>query len=236
MNIVETPPTPARLDLTSSKWIGYALAAVGSITPIPIIFVAQPVLGVLALISILFQALLLVLIFVMPQAFLVSAPRLSAPIINFALIIPVISLILAGADAHFVEPRVTTVIAVVVGLAGMLGATLAPRAVYIPNPIFYVVFVAAVAGGLGWGATSLADRAFDLSDGQPYQAEVQFKSRTYGRNNGYHLTLAPWGPIGQSTTIGVSSAVYDKVSERSPICILLHRGALGLAWYDVEAC
>jgi hypothetical protein len=55
-------------------------------------------------------------------------------------------------------------------------------------------------------------------------------------NAGPTLGLGPWGPVPVPTKVLVAQAVYDAVPDGESVCVTLHGGALGMAWYEVGLC
>lgn len=238
MSIVETPAQAQPLDLFSIRWIGYGLVALGTALPIFIAFASQAPAELLTLASIVVQIGLLALIERIPQAFLITLRNSTQQTINFILIIPVFALALAGAGAFFVQPAIPGLVAVAAAAVGMLVAVWMPRSAKVASPIVFGVFVGAYAAGLGWGAITLVNRVFDSSPSQVFETVIQDKNMSWGGRGGphYHLILAPWGPVDHSVTVGVGGGAYYHASIGGSMCVKLHPGALGVAWYQAGAC
>ena len=238
MSIVESPLQARPLDQFTIRWIGYGLVALGAALPIFILFVRHGPAQLLTLATIVVQVGLLALIERTPQAFMIT-PRYSIQqIVSPVLIIPVFSLALAGAGAHFVQPLAPSLVAVAAAAVGMLVAVWMPRSAKVSSPIFFGLFVGAFAAGLGWGAITLVNRVFDSSPGQVFQTVIQDKRISWGGRGGphYHLILAPWGPVDHSETVGVGGGDYYRATIGGPMCLKLHPGALGVAWYLAGTC
>lgn len=76
---------------------------------------------------------------------------------------------------------------------------------------------------------------------ESYQAAVLDKDMTVSdsrrsRSKHWHLTLAPWGPVGTQTEINVGRELYHRVSVGDKVCLTLHRGALDIQYYDIDIC
>jgi hypothetical protein len=101
-----------------------------------------------------------------------------------------------------------------------------------------MMFLMAVSGGLyGYGAIVLADVQFDTSPTTVVQVPVVDKFLTYGRHaTYYHLRLAPWGARTTPSEVEVPHAAYDALRPGALACIVLHPGALGLAWFTARTC
>lgn len=238
MNIVQPPSQAQPLDQFTIRWIGYGLVVIGAALPTLILFVGEQPAQVFALGSIIVQVGLLVLIERVPQAFLITLRNTTQQIINPILIIPVFSLVLAGVGARILQPAIPGLVAVAAAAVGMLVAVWTPRSAKVASPIVFGVFVGAFAAGLGWGSTTLLNRLFDSSPGQVFQTVIQDKRIRLGGRNGpyYDLILAPWGPVDHSETVGVSLRTYAQASIGGPMCVKLHPGALGMAWYQAGSC
>jgi hypothetical protein len=234
MGAIETPS--AAPDRVAIRWIGYGLAALGTVLAVLIMFMERAPAQAFTVAAIVVQAAFLVLIERAPQAFMVTSRRSRQPIINFALVIPPVALIVAGSDAQLVHSEIGALVAVAAAALGLLIAVWAPRSAKVASPIIFGLFVGAFAAGLGWGGMILVDRVFDSMPAQVYETTVRSKFMTYGRGRGYHVAVAPWGPFDRSDNIGVSGTLYDRVSVGGPICVRLHPGALGLAWYRAGVC
>lgn len=98
------------------------------------------------------------------------------------------------------------------------------------------VLLAFVALPYGAGALVLADVQLDHQPAQTFQTQVLRKYITSGKHRQPYLVVAPWGPKTQAEKIAVGSAYYAHVEPESAVCMRLHRGALGLAWYGVNDC
>jgi hypothetical protein len=99
-----------------------------------------------------------------------------------------------------------------------------------------VMLLAFVALPYGAGALVLADVQFDHQPAQTYQTQVLRKYITSGKHHTPYLVLASWGPMTGGEKIAVTRAFYAHVQPEATVCMRLHRGALGLAWYGVDDC
>jgi hypothetical protein len=100
-------------------------------------------------------------------------------------------------------------------------------------PVVMLVFLALPYGA---GALVLADVQLDHQPAENFQTQVLRKYITSGKHRTPYLVLAPWGPKTQPEKIAVDRSYYVHVQPDSTICMRLHRGALGLAWYGVDDC
>lgn len=100
-------------------------------------------------------------------------------------------------------------------------------------PLVMLVFLALPYGG---GVLVLADVQLDHQPAQTFQTQVLRKYITSGKHRQPYLVLAPWGPKTEAEKIAVGRAYYAHVDSGSLVCMQLHRGAIGLAWYGVNDC
>lgn len=99
-----------------------------------------------------------------------------------------------------------------------------------------MLVLAIACSAYAFGAISLADVRWDPSPGAAARTTVEGKYVSHGRSTSYNLTLAPWGPVAAARSISVSSSAYDAFNPGDRVCVTLHPGALGLAWYAIATC
>jgi hypothetical protein len=105
------------------------------------------------------------------------------------------------------------------------------------SPRLLMAFLTLCGAAYGYGAVATADIQFDGSAGSQLSAPVLGKYVTHGRrSDSYYLNLPAWGPRLQPDSVEVSRTTYDQVNVGEPICIVLHPGALNLAWFTTHAC
>jgi len=88
----------------------------------------------------------------------------------------------------------------------------------------------------GYGVVMEANALFDRSQPRIYETTVAWKSTTHRRGTSYHLALMPWGPMTNGSNVTVTEEFYYAVEERGPVCVMLHKGAFSVAWYQVRTC
>jgi hypothetical protein len=100
----------------------------------------------------------------------------------------------------------------------------------------------------GWIATGLFGAAYafglfhaldvDLDHRSPqvFAARVLDGQSWSGRSSGYELTLAAWGPLRAPNKVSVEGWLYRQVAVGDAVCVTLHPGALGAAWFTVDLC
>jgi len=106
----------------------------------------------------------------------------------------------------------------------------------VAGPIQLVVLAAMAGGLLGFGAPALIDVRFDGAPAQPYRATVASMYVSHGKSTTYNLRLAPWGPMAQSGSVQVSSALYSALNPGDQVCVAWHGGALSIPWYVLRQC
>lgn len=223
---------------SGTRWLGYGLAAVGTfMAAVAAIGGAVPKSELLAASAIAISLVVLGLTAWAPTAFEVTSARSRARVINFLLLLPSASLMVAG----FTSPLVSPQIVVLTGAAGSALALLiglwSPRTQPPANRIFFYLFLVLYGAGCGVGAPALINRRFDHSPGQTYQATVEALRFTGGRGGpSYSLQLGPWGPRTGPSSVPVSRAVYNATHVGDTACVSLHPGALGMAWYRATPC
>jgi len=121
-------------------------------------------------------------------------------------------------------------------LAGFALALATLRKTKLAAPIQYAVILSALFALYGGAALMVIDVRFDTARPQVFRAAIADKYVRRGRQTNYILAVPPWGPRTRPSTIGVASSLYDSVQVGDPICMTLHPGALGSAWYEAVRC
>jgi hypothetical protein len=100
-----------------------------------------------------------------------------------------------------------------------------------------ILFLAVYGAGYGFGGLVFADMRFDHGQSQTFQTTVQSRHESHGRGGtGYHLVLAPFGPVTTPASARVSPAAYAALNIGDVACVTLHPGALKMAWYTAGVC
>ena len=95
--------------------------------------------------------------------------------------------------------------------------------------------VGVFAGLAAYAAAVLADVAFDRGRPATYATAIADKHVSHGRSTTYTLDLAAVGERpGESVSVGADA--YDRAQIGDPICVVDHAGAIGLAWFEIQAC
>ncbi|HTX41062.1 MAG TPA: hypothetical protein VMD25_04485 [Acidobacteriaceae bacterium] len=88
-----------------------------------------------------------------------------------------------------------------------------------------------------YGLAAAINRVADRSTPEMFRVEVLAQHVTHGsRSTSYHLTLEPWGPYSRVNSMPVSRSVYEQTQPGTTICLDLHAGFLGAAWYQPIDC
>jgi hypothetical protein len=98
------------------------------------------------------------------------------------------------------------------------------------------VLVAILCLAFGYGAGLVVNARLDHAPAQSYRAKVISKHVSHGKSTTWHLHLAPWGPIADDRDITVQAWRYREAQPGTEVCLLLHEGALHLAWYELVSC
>jgi hypothetical protein len=93
-----------------------------------------------------------------------------------------------------------------------------------------------LTGAYAFGVLAQANVRLDQSPQAVLRSHVLEKHLGHSRITTYRLALAPWGPLTTPEDATVPAEVYDRVQVDDTVCVRLHDGALGLAWYAVAAC
>jgi hypothetical protein len=220
------------------RWLGYGLMVAGAVLPVASVL-ARPDLTseALTLAAIVVPGALLALVAYAPAAFEVKTRRSPARVINFLLVLPSASLMVAAFTTPLLVPQVGFLTAAAGAAIGLLIWLWAPGRGGSANPLILLLFLVLYGGGYGAGAPILVNLRFDRSAGQVYQAPVEGRHVTYGRGGpGYSLRLGAWGPVTDAHSVGVPRAVYFALNPGDTACVRLHPGALGMAWYRIARC
>jgi hypothetical protein len=87
-----------------------------------------------------------------------------------------------------------------------------------------------------FGSLGEANALLDRSRPSVLRGQILDKRISYDRATTYRFRLAPWGPLGAPKEVSVPQELYDRLEPGKEACLLLHDGALGMAWFNVMAC
>jgi hypothetical protein len=106
----------------------------------------------------------------------------------------------------------------------------------IPLWLYLLIFIP-IMGFYGYGFTVLANKLFDRAPPKTYLTFVLDRSvNKISRHIERDLRLGPWGPRKLPANVEVPRRVFDAVRVDDSVCVMLHPGALGIAWFEVEPC
>ena len=92
----------------------------------------------------------------------------------------------------------------------------------------------------GWhyafGALGQFNAALDHSAPALLRSRVLARHLGHSRLATYQLTLEPWGPFATPTDAHVQQALYERLQPGDTVCLRLHDGAFGMAWFTAAAC
>ena len=219
-------------------WLGYGLAFAGAALAM-MAAIGLPGAGseALAVAAVAVALVVLALTVSAPTAFEVRSSRSPTRVINFVLLIPSATLMVAGFTSPLLAPQVMFLTGAAGSAVALLAGLWAPRARPPASLGFLLAFLALYGAGLGVGAPALINRRFDHSPGQTFQATVEGRRITSGKGGlHYSLRLGPWGPRTGPSFMPVTRAAYDAARPGDVACVSLHPGALGMAWYRASPC
>src|SRR5262249_9102503 len=88
-----------------------------------------------------------------------------------------------------------------------------------------------------YGVVVEANGRLDFAQPHVYSATVLGRSAYRGRRNAsYFLRLSAWGSAHEPTRVQFSRSLFYSVRLQQRICVALHPGALGMAWYTLDHC
>jgi membrane protein YdbS with pleckstrin-like domain len=115
------------------------------------------------------------------------------------------------------------------------GALLALAAGALRSTAFSTVLTFTVFAVYLVGLLPLANAGFDYASPRMQRATVDALKVSSGRRTTYYAQLSPG--IGESSTeVTVDQALYQRLKRFDQVCVLVHRGALGIEWFEVRRC
>ena len=222
-----------RRNSLSAEWWGYGLAVLTSLVALYDIY--RPSMAVAAVLLALPLGVMASLL-QSPRSFEVYPRGGGARLINVILFVPFSCLLLPNFVQPQVNPMWPLIPAVVTGLAMLASAWTLKGVRASESPVTFVVFVGLFGALYGYGATSLADIQFDVSNGQVTPLPVMDRYQRCGRSCSYHIELPAAEPRAQAGWVTVSSGLYSQLHKGDTVCQVSHPGALTLPWYRVGPC
>jgi hypothetical protein len=218
--------------------VGYGLAAIGFLLPLlPARWGGQPI----AALALAVPPLVFALLLAAPEAYGASfrrwGGRAAQRTVSPLLILAVLGLFLVAVSADVVDPSPAVLTA---GLCAAICVLLGVGAARRPMPgglVEAVIFLALFGAGYGYAAPIFANLRFDASPPQAFQAQVRSRYESHGRSGvSYTVVLEPFGPVKRSVRAGVRAGAYAALPPGATACVVLHGGALGMAWYAAGRC
>ncbi len=163
--------------------------------------------------------------------FLLSGRQVDLPML---VIVPGLLLIAASSHLHVLDWR-SMIFLTAAGAALLTGAGVYADPSLREKKASLALF-ALMSCGYGFGAGIVVNALGDRSVPTIYRVEVLSKHISSGRSRSHYMTLSAWGPVHEAKDVIVSSDVYSAVAPGEVACVHLNKGALGVAWYNVEGC
>jgi hypothetical protein len=224
--------------LAAPRAAGYGLAVVGFLLPLfPSRWGGDP----LAVAALAVPAIVFALLLTVPEAFGVTfrrwGGRAGQRTISPLLLLSVLGLFVVAIAAGVVDVALALVPAAVCALIAVLLGLGAARRPMPGGLVEAVIFLALFGAAYGYGGLIFADMRFDRGPTQTYQARVENRYVSRGRNGpSYTVVLAPFGPVAKQVRAGVSAPAYAALNVGSLACVALHPGALRMPWFTAGAC
>ena len=220
-------------EVAAARWIGYGLAALGLA-----VFVARLVQpGALWTSVLLAIAVFCLAVMVRaPEAFetrwrgggrrlnpLVGAPAFLLFFVALSDQVDDVTLPVAGAA---------------VGAAVLLMAS--ARALGRPGltgPLAFQIISALLGAAIGYGAVVALDVDYDVSSPAVLPVSVLDKYITTSRSSvSYHVRVPAFGARRTASSLKVDRSTYASLNPGAQVCVLEHRGAIGLPWVTARLC
>jgi len=233
MTLVDDPRTqdrPARVRL-AVFWLTIAGAIAGFLAALKISLTYSIVSAGVALVLPI-ASLSLVLLW--PELFnkpffgrglnpLIAAPAAALCLCSFTL------------DVALVDPQ-QALVAAAIGCAcgAAISAIVIARHPRLSGRLQFGVTVAVIGALYAYGAFFVVDVNADGSRAKLVRVAVMGKHEEHGRDGSSQLLDLPaWGRGIKPASVVVDQSTYDALRPGDPVCVLLHPGALGFAWYEV---
>jgi hypothetical protein len=105
------------------------------------------------------------------------------------------------------------------------------------SPITFQIMVAALGAALGYGAVVALDVDYDLSPPAVLPVQVLDKYITSSRSGvRYHVRVPPFAARKAVSSLNVDGVTYRTLQPGQVVCVLEHRGAIGLPWATARLC
>lgn len=232
MSVTE-PSGGVASEVSTLRWIGYGLAAVGTAAVLMRVIQPGPAWSAVLLIAAV-GGLAVVVRF--PEAF-ETRYRGGTRRLNVLVGAPAALLFLIAITDQ-VDDIALPVAGAAVGAAVLLMASM--RALGRPglaSPLTYQITMAVLGAAAGYGALVALDVDYDGSRPAILAAPVLEKYVTTSRSSvSYHLRVPPFGNRKAVSSLKVDAATYRALKPGDMVCVLEHHGALGLPWVTARLC
>jgi hypothetical protein len=226
-------PSGVAPDVGTLRWIGYGLAAAGTAATLLRLFQPGPMWSGVLLITAIVGVAVVVRA---PEAFetrwrggarrlnpLIGAPAYLLFVIALTDQVDDLTLPVAGA-------AVGAAVLLMISMRGLARPGLA-------SPLTYQIMMAVLGAAVGYGAVVALDVDYDGSPPTVLTVPVLDKYVTHGRNSTtYHLRVPPFGGRRGASAVTVQYATYRALNPGDPVCVLEHKGAIGLPWVTARLC
>lgn len=76
----------------------------------------------------------------------------------------------------------------------------------------------------------------DTSTPSIYRTIILNMRETTGDDPEYSIRISPWGPQTKEHEFSVTPETYKTYHEGAELCVYVHKGALGIPWWDFDIC
>jgi len=230
-------------DVTVLRWTGYGLSALSVAVFLACIVLRAPFLAIVLL---AIAVISLVVVFKAPEAFetlgLGRGNGLNLKFsdgatrgFNLLAAVPTFLLGFFGLAAQF-EDYTMPIAGALVGAVVLLvvGMVALSRSV-MDSPVWFLMVAFVMGAIIGYNALAIVNALYDGSPPATLSAPVLDRSVNYSTRHprepiGYSLRIAPFGAQRRASWLSVSYNVYAAHEPGSVVCLIEHRGAVGLPW------
>jgi len=99
-----------------------------------------------------------------------------------------------------------------------------------------VVAAALIAFAYGCGVFIEADVEMDTAPVQLYPTVVRDRHVSSGKVARYEVSVDPWGPVREASTVYVTRNFYEALNTGDRVCIYMWPGRFGVRWYEAGRC
>jgi hypothetical protein len=215
------------------RWAGYALVVAGTAAALAKVFQPGPIWSTTVLVIAISA---LVVIAKAPEVF-ETTWRGGARRLNPLIGAPAALLFLVELPAQ-VDAVTLPLAAAALGAAALLLVSIRGSSrPGLASPISFQITLTIFGAALGYGGVVAADVDYDRSPPAIVPVQVLDKFATHGRSSTtYHLRVPPFASRKALSSLTVSYATYSALRPGDLVCVLEHRGAIGLPWVTARLC